>query len=225
MDKRFWAIIGVIAIVFVGFMWFGGNKDKNTTGSDSGDSNATTNHIKGNPDAKVTLLEYGDFQCPVCALYYPVVEQVVAKYKDEVKFQFRHLPLTRIHQHAFAAARAAEAADQQGKFWEMYDLLYQNQQSWASNTNNMDVFKQYATQLSLDVAKFEADFASANVNKLINNDIAAFNKTGIDQATPSFFLNGTRIQNSQLANEQNQPQLEKFSKFIDEELKKQQPAQ
>lgn len=223
MDKRFWAIIGVIAIVFVGFMWFGG-KDKNT-GGDAGDSNAATNHIKANAGAKVTLIEYGDFQCPVCAIYYPVVEQVIEKYKDDIKFQFRHLPLTRIHQHAFAASRAAEAAGMQDKFWEMYGLLYQNQQSWASNTNNMDVFKQYATQLGLDVGKFETDFASATVNKLINNDIAAYNKTGQEQSTPAFFLNGTKIKNSDLANEQNQPQLENFSKLIDEELKKQQPTQ
>lgn len=217
MEKRFWIIIGVIAIAFIGFLWFSNQKDKDTGG---GGTIQASNHVKGNENAKVTLVEYGDFQCPVCGSYYPVVAQVVEKYKDDVKFQFRNLPLSQIHNNAFAAARAAEAASEQGKFWEMYDLLFTNQQAWSQSSNAGNLFKQYAGQLGLDINKYNTDASGSKVNKIVNADIEAFKKTGADMATPAFFLNGKELDLKQLATEQG-PSLEKFSGFIDAELKKQ----
>lgn len=217
MHGKFWAIIGVIVAIFVGIWLFGGNKDK--TGTNSSDTTKATNHIKGKADSDVKLVEYGDFQCPTCGAYYPLVKQLYTTYQDKISFQFRNLPITQIHNHAFAAARAAEAASMQNKFWEMHDLLYENQTAWSSSKNPMDFFRQYANQLGMDSAKFDADFASSEVNKIINNDIAAFKATKNDIATPSFFLNGTKLELKQLVDENGQPDLAKFSALIDEALK------
>jgi protein-disulfide isomerase len=221
MSGRFWAIIGVIAVIFVGFLIFGGDKDdKKNTGS-NGDTATTSNHIKGKTDSKVKLMEYGDFQCPTCSLYYPVVKEVYAKYQDKIAFQFRNLPLTQLHNHAFAAARAAEAASMQGKFWEMHDMLYEGQNGWSGSSSPTNTFKQYAKNLGLNETKFMDDFASSSVNKTINNDIDAFKATESDMATPTFFLNGKKLELRDLVDETGQPQAEKFSAKIDEALKQQ----
>lgn len=158
MSKTFWAIIAVIIVLFGGILLFRGN-DTDTPGMSS--SAKPTQHITGNTKANVTLVEYGDFQCPFCAQYHSIVEQVEEKYKDRIAFQFRHLPLLQIHQNAFASARAAEAADAQGKFWEMYDVLYQRQNEWSSSTKSLEIFSGYAQQLGLNVDQFKQDFASS----------------------------------------------------------------
>jgi protein-disulfide isomerase len=210
MDKRFWAIVGIIIAIFAGLLLVNGNKD-----DDSGNSGNTkampTNHIEGKADSKVKLVEYGDFQCPYCGQYYPIVKQVVEKYQDKVAFQFRNLPLNQIHQNAYAGARAAEAADEQGKFWEMYDTLYQKQSEWSSSKSPSTFFDTYAQQLGLDVNQFKKDFASSKVNNKISADKSEFNKTGEPLSTPTFFLNGKKIQATSV---------EEFSKLIDEALKK-----
>jgi protein-disulfide isomerase len=222
MDKRFWAIIGVIALVFFGILFFRGEKD-GTDSSSKAASGQPTNHVKGPADAKVTLLEYGDFQCPACASFEPVVKTVQEKYAETMKFQFRNLPLTQIHTNAFAAARAAEAADLQGKYWEMHDALYlsTNWSQWTQASDPKPLFWQYAEQLGLNVAKYKTDFAGSTVNSRINADIAAFNKTGQPMSTPSFFINGEPIANSELLDAQNQPSVEAFSRLIDQALAKQ----
>lgn len=219
MDRRFWAIIGVIAVVFVGFLWFGGKQEDK---KEAGKQSTATNHVTGNTSSKVKLVEYGDYQCPVCASYHPAVKQILVKYKDQIAFQFRNLPLSQMHQHAFAGARAAEAAGMQNRFWEMHDLLYQGQAEWSQSSKPMDYFKLYAKQLGLSASKFEADFASDTVNKAINSDVSEFKKTGSNLATPTFFLNGKKLELKQLTDAQGTPQIEKFSKYIDEALKKQQ---
>jgi protein-disulfide isomerase len=152
----------------------------------------------------VTLLEYGDYQCPYCGEYAPVVSQIASAYAPYITFQFRNLPLTSLHPNAFAGARAAEAANLMGKFWQMHDLLYEeNEQyyasnetaaSWVSSTNPLTYFDQFATQLGLNVTKFNTDYSSSAVNNAINSDVAAFAKTGAQEATPTFFLNGKQIQ-------------------------------
>jgi protein-disulfide isomerase len=212
MSARFWAIIGIIIVVFVGILAFS-NKDEN-----GGAAGQTTNHVRGNTSSKVKLVEYGDFQCPVCGSYYPVVTQVLSAYQDKIAFQFRNLPLSQAHQHAFAAARAAEAADKQGKFWDMYDTLFQNQTAWSQLPSVQPQFEQYAKQLGLNVTKFKTDFASSSVNALINNDVAAFKRTGAAMATPTFFLNGKKVEPSQLTDEAKRPSFEKFSAVLDKAL-------
>lgn len=216
MSKQFWAIIAVIVVAFVGILWFNGHK-KNTNNTNT--SAKTSNHVEGNTSSKVTLVEYGDYECPVCGSYYPVVKQVAAKYNTQIAFQFRNLPLSQVHQFAFASARAAEAASLQGKFWEMHDALYEGQTTWAQSQNPNTYFTQYAQQLGLDMTKYQQDFASSAVNDTINADISAFKATGNQEATPTFFLNGKKLEPTQLTDSNHLPQLDKFSALIDAALK------
>src|SRR5438445_5809541 len=116
MSKQFLAIIAAIVILFAGAVIVSSHKSNSNSSSKS--SGAATEHFTGNPQSNVTLTEYGDYECPYCEQYSTTVQQVVAINKDKIRFQFRNFPLIGIHQNAFAAARAAEAADQQGKFWE-----------------------------------------------------------------------------------------------------------
>jgi len=216
MSKRFWAIIAVLVVAFVGILWFNGHK-KNANNVNT--SAKTSNHVEGKVNSKVTLVEYGDYECPVCGGYYATVKQVQAKYNDTVAFQFRNLPLSQVHQFAFASARAAEAASLQGKFWEMHDLLYENQNTWVSASDPNSYFTQYATQLGLNITKYQQDFASSAVNDTINADIDAFKATGDDMATPTFFLNGKKLDPTQLTDASHVPQLDKFSAILDNALK------
>lgn len=220
MDKRFLAILGVIIAVFLGILFFGNHGSGNNGGSSG--NGQPTNHVEGNLNSKVTLLMYGDYECPVCENYFTTVAQVEQKYASEIKFQFRNLPLTQIHPNALAGARAAEAADMQGKFWQMHDTLYeaQNWEEWSTSSNPEPYFWNYAAQLGLNVNKFKNDFASTAVNDRIQDDLTAFGKTGEQEATPTFFLNGKYIPNSELVDSQNQePSVNAFSNVINAALK------
>ena len=188
MSKTFWAIIAVIVVVFGGILLFNGKKN-----GASGSSAQPTSHIEGNGSTGITLTEYGDYECPYCGEFYPFVKQVAAKYNDQIHFQFRNLPLIQIHQNALVAARAAEAASAQGKFWEMHDLLYENQSAWVNSSKPQTIFDQYATQLQLNIPQFDKDAASSHINDIIDADLAAFDKTGAEKSTPAFFIDGKQI--------------------------------
>lgn len=214
MDKRFWTVIAVVLVSFLGIVYINNSKQEVSI--------EPTNHIYGNQSSKVTLEEYGDYQCPACVSFAPITNEVREKYKDTVKFQFRNLPLTQIHPNAYAAARAAEAADKQGKFWEMHDLLYaqSNWTAWTNATNPEPYFEQYAKQLKLNVTTFKSDARSEAVNNRITSDIATFDATKQQKATPAFFINGTYIKSNELIDEKGQPSVEAFSKLLDAELAK-----
>jgi protein-disulfide isomerase len=216
MDKRFAAILAAIVIIFAGIVLVGRNNDKGAEGASNTKAQAT-NHVKGEGSKGVTLVEYGDFQCPVCAAYEPAVRQVYEKYKDDIKIQFRHFPLQSIHENALAGSRAAEAAGLQGKFWEMHDLLYDNQQSWAKSGSPQTFFEQYAQQVGVNVDQYKKDFASSKVNDTVNADMAEGTKLKIT-GTPAFFIDGKEIPNTDVSTE-NRPDLEKFSKIIDDAIK------
>jgi protein-disulfide isomerase len=215
MSKQFWALLLIIVLAFVGVVVY---TDHKNTSDQPVSKGQPTNHVEGKGTGGVTLVEYGDFQCPVCATFFAVTQQVQAKYNDQIKFQFRNLPLTSLHPNAFSAARAAEAAGLQGKYFEMHDLLYQNQTIWSSSSTAFDYFTQYAQQLKLNTTKFSADYKSTKVNDAINADITAFKKTGDDMATPTYYLNGKKIENTQLLDASNQPSVAAFSKLIDAAL-------
>jgi protein-disulfide isomerase len=210
MTKSFWAILAIVAVILGGIFVLSSKNDPS-----QGSTTAATKHVEGKGSTGITFQEYGDYQCPVCGSFYPAVKEVQTKYNDQLFFQFSNLPLTSLHPNAFAAARAAEAAGLQNKYFEMYDLLYQNQQVWSSSSSAETIFTGYANQLGLNTTKFKQDFASSKVNTAINADIAAFKKTGADQATPTFFLDGKKINNTDLFDSNNQPSVEKFSKLID----------
>lgn len=204
MSNRFLVFVIVIVVGFFGFVAMSKKKSTNKPGSST--SSQTSNHVEGENKAGVTLVEFGDFQCPACKQYFPVVEQVVEKHKANIQFQFRHFPLTKIHRHAFEGSRAAEAASKQGKFWEMYRILYQDQDSWSTQTDPLPTLIGYASQLGLNTEQFKTDYASSAVNDIINGDLAEANKVGAD-STPTFVLNGKKL-------DKNPESAEAFDKLI-----------
>lgn len=206
MNKQFIAVLVVVVAALFGIFALASKSSDNNGPAVTGEP---SNHVVGEGKKNVTLTEYGDFECPACKQYYPLVQQVKQDYGDDITFQFRHFPLVQIHPNAFLAARAAEAAGLQGKFFEMHDLLYENQDSWKSAPNVNAVFEGYAQQLGLDVAKFKTDAASEQANATINADIKAGQAIGAN-STPTFVLNGQKIENPTTP--------EDFKKVIDEAI-------
>ncbi len=154
---------------------------------------AASDHSKGSDKPKLTLIEYSDFQCPACAVYYPVVKQLAEEFKSDVLFVYRNFPLPQ-HANAFPAARAAEAAGKQGKFWEMHDKLFETQIAWENSVRPYGTFSRYATELGLNLDQFEADYDSSAVKNKIDADIKSGQSAGVN-GTPSFYLNGVKINN------------------------------
>ena len=149
--------------------------------------------VKGARDAKVVLIEYSDFQCPACAFYYPLLKKFAEEFGSELAIAYRHFPLP-THQNAKSAAYAAEAAGQQGKFWEMHNLIFDNQNSWKDKRSVDEIFINYAQTLNLNLDQFKTDFASKEIKKKVES--AYQNATGLGlNSTPTFFLNGKKISN------------------------------
>lgn len=209
MSKRFLIIMAALVLLFIGVIVFG--KDGDDSSSNNGDNSSQgSNYVLGAGTDGVTLVEFGDFQCPACGSYYSVLKQVKEKYGDRIKFQFRHFPLVQIHQNAMVAHRAAEAAGRQDKFWEMHDLLYERQQAWQDSSNPTTIMEDYASELGLNIDKFKTDFASASVNDTIQADIKAGQALGAS-STPTFVLNGNKL-------EPLPTDVAGFSKLIDEAI-------
>jgi len=150
-----------------------------------------SDQIAGDPSAKVTLVEYSDFQCPACAFYAPVVTQVLDKFKDKMRLVYREFPLPQ-HQNAELAAQAAEAAGKQGKFWEMHDLLFSKQNEWGESASARSIFAGYAGTLGIALDRFNSDMDSSAVTQKVADDVASGLASGVN-ATPTFFLNGKQI--------------------------------
>ena len=150
-------------------------------------------NIKGDKEAATTLIEYSDFQCPACGSYYPIVKKVTEDLSAKVRFAYRHFPLPQ-HKNAKLAATVAEAAGKQDKFWEMHDLIFQNQSDWSEEKNAAILFAKYAQDIGLDLARFQTDIASDDIKAKIENDYKSGVKAGVN-STPSFFLNGKKMDN------------------------------
>lgn len=191
MDKRFLGILIGAILVLVGVFVFTAPKDEKSVDLGSNGNLYTIqsyDHVRGKKDSKVILIEYGDFQCPSCLAYFPYGRQTFEKYGDKIAFIYRQFPLTQIHPNAMSAARAAEAAAKQNKFWEMHDKLYETQSSWANNAMNASKnFESLAKDLSLNIDQFKTDYASSEVNDRINTSINNGNKQGVT-GTPTLFL-------------------------------------
>lgn len=142
----------------------------------------------GPRDARVVVVEFGDFECPACGAEFPVVKQLMDQYKDRVRFVFRDLPLTDIHPNALNAALAANCAFEQGKFWEMHDTLYTHQDALAEED-----LKRYAVQLGLNSVQFGDCWQSSKYLDEVENDTQTALSAGV-QATPTFFINGQPVQ-------------------------------
>ena len=144
---------------------------------------------RGPSSAPVVIEEFADFECPSCAGFEPIIRQVKTIYGDKVRVVFRHYPLTQIHQKAYDAARATEAAGMQGKFWEMHDLLYDKQKDWTVSGDHRAEFANYAQQIGLDVERFKTDMLGMVTAQRVDADKKRGDSAQI-RSTPSAFLNG-----------------------------------
>src|SRR6266542_284283 len=147
-------------------------------------------HIQGKDTSPLTLVEYGDYECPYCGQAYPIIKQVQKHFGSKLRFVFRNFPITQIHPHAQQAAEAAESAAVQIKFWEMHDYLYEHQQ--ALDDKNLE---KYAGILGLDMVKYKNDFYKHVYAGRVREDFLSGVRSGV-KGTPSFYLNGLRYNNS-----------------------------
>ncbi|MEK7116828.1 MAG: thioredoxin domain-containing protein [Patescibacteria group bacterium] len=151
-------------------------------------------NVKGNASSSVLIIEYSDFECPACRTYYTIMRELLVEFGDKTTFVYRHFPLIGIHANAEFAARAAEAASKQGKFWEMHDLLFEKQNEWAKVADVEPMFESYAVLLGISVEQFKTDWQSKAVKDFVKVQRSNATKLGL-QGTPSFFINGKIIQN------------------------------
>jgi protein-disulfide isomerase len=147
-------------------------------------------HIQGPGDAAVTLVEYGDYECPYCGAAYPIIKEVQARMGERLRFVFRNFPITTSHPHAEQAAEAAEAAARQGRFWQMHDLLYENQRRLRDED-----LRAYAEQVGLDVEPFDKELAEHVHAARVREDFMSGVRSGVN-GTPTFYVNGVRHDDS-----------------------------
>jgi len=183
--KNPWTIIGLVTVLlFAGAFYFAGQAKK---AGNEGIEIIT--HAKGNAESAVVLTEYSDFQCPACGATFPLVTQLLNQYADDLRFEYKHFPIERLHPYALQAAMAAEAAGQQGKFFEFHDLLFENQDEWSRSATPNLFFAQYAEQLGLDMDQFKRQSNASALRDKVQAEMAEGRDLGIT-GTPTFFLNG-----------------------------------
>ncbi len=152
----------------------------------------TLAHVRGNPEAPVTLEEFADFQCPPCGQFAPFAEELLREYDSRLRVVFRNFPLP-VHEHAREAALAAEAAGFQRKFWEMHDTLYREQSAWSKAPNARELFESYAGTLGLNMDQFKKDMDSDKARERVDSDHALGDSLGI-KLTPTLFINNRAVE-------------------------------
>jgi protein-disulfide isomerase len=226
---------GVLLVAIIGglALWSGGSSKGNSNGTKT-PSNGQTNSSKekmipanapaganppnyaGSPTATVTLEEFADFQCPTCAAKHPVMNEIKSIYGTRIYFIYRDFPLDiPAHDKSYDASVAAEAAGFQGKFWDMQNLLFSNQQAWTSAPTYKEMWKGYATKLGLDVAKWENDMLGIQAKSRVDEDKKRGKAIGVN-STPTLFINGVNVDVSDMTTEG-------LRKLIDAELQKTAP--
>ncbi len=189
-------IIGmvIVAAVFFGFLTLNKNRFQGQIGANKTPVNVE-NLIRddsdqiGPKDSKVTIVEFADFECEACGAAHPTVKRILEEYKGKIRFVRRHFPLPG-HANAILASQVAEAAEEQGKFWEMHNKLYESQIEWGEKQESeIETFIQYATDLGLDIEQFKQSIESNKAMEKINRDKADGEVVGV-RATPTFFING-----------------------------------
>jgi protein-disulfide isomerase len=186
--KNPWIVISIIVAVLVGgSVWYSLRVEKTYN-----EGITVADHIKGGVDAKVTLVEYSDFQCPACGQFEPVVEEVLGQYGDQIKFEYKNFPLIQLHPFAESAAVAAEAAAQQGKYFEFHDMLFAKQGEWTKGISPSSFYSQYAKELGMDVSLFARHQRSSILRDKVKADYKAAVAMGLT-STPTFYLNGQKM--------------------------------
>ena len=225
-------IIGAVLIIAViGGVWFYGSSKATPTGNTNRAANSgnTTKPSQiptnapqgaqppnqaGSPTAAVTLEEFADFQCPQCAAKHPVLNEIKSMYGTRIHFIFRDFPLAiPAHDKSYDAAVAAEAAGMQGKFWDMQNLLFSNQQLWTAAPTYKQIWKDYAQKIGLDMEKWETDMAGLGAKTRVNADLERGKALGVN-STPTLYINGVAIDFERDFN------LDSLKRLIDVELQK-----
>ena len=186
-DGKFFLSVVIAAILIIGgVVFYSARKPAATTNVDT-----AVGEKRGPEDAKVKIIEFGDFQCPACGAAEPKLRIALNNNPADTQLIFRNFPLP-MHSNAIPAAKAAAAAGVQQKFWEMHDILFDKQEEWSNLSDPMPKFLEYAQQLSLDTNKFQTDWGSDAVAKKVTDDQAYGNSLGVNQ-TPTFYVNGKQI--------------------------------
>lgn len=218
-SKKFWEenkvnILGwgFILLVVIGIFFLAASGNQRRQEAEVGELSVRAgDHISGNSDAKVTFIEYADFECPACQYYsLSVLPQLKEEMGDRVRFVFRHFPLVSIHPNAIPAGRASEAAAKQGKFQEMYSLLFANQADWSRAEDPRATFVTYAEQIGLNVEQFATDYNNPEAEERVRRDLRGGESIGVD-STPSFYINGKKVTGLTGGRE-----LERFTRLIEE---------
>lgn len=206
MMKRFlpFTIIALVLLValLVGWMLLRSPEAGNGSNTPAGSRSETTGanispgasppHMSGDASAPVTIEEFGDFQCPPCGFLHPELKKLEAEFGSRLRVIFRERPMMQIHEHALMAARAAEAAGLQGRFWEMHDKLFESQKDWSELPEVRTVFTGYARSLGLDLDRFNRDVDGPAVETRIFLDGARAHALGIE-GTPTLLLNNREV--------------------------------
>ncbi|MEA4910737.1 hypothetical protein SDC9_07769 [bioreactor metagenome] len=203
------SILAIIVILF-GLNYFISQKNKNNT--EVVDKVANNQTTMGDPDSKVKIVAYSDFQCPACAgfgIVFPeVYKNIIEKYgPTSLSLVYKYFPLTSIHPNALLAGYSAEAAGNQGKFWEMHDILFEKQSDWGNVLDAKSKIEGYARDIGLDMAKFISDRDSGEVQKIVNDSLTEAKKLGLTH-TPFVFMNGLEMTNLSLSAEDIQNRIE-----------------
>ena len=182
----------LISVGFGGYkLWQWINTPQTGTGDSEILNVKSDDWVKGNSDAKITIIEYADFECPACAIYSTeVMKKLMDEYKDDLRIVYRHFPLPQ-HKKAVDASKASEAAGRQGKFWEMHDLLYEKQDDWSTSGNVKGKLLEYTESLGINKDQYEKDFESDETLQSIKNDEAEGYALRIN-STPTFYVNGKK---------------------------------
>lgn len=213
-----------LLVAFLGGCGSGGGNNGARNTNSANNSRATQNnyatapvgaspaHFKGGQAAKVVIEEFADYECPTCATLHPTVQQIQAAFGDRIKIIFRNFPLMQIHPKAYDAAVAAEAAGLQGKFWEMQNQLFTNQQFWKTSSDHRKTFEEYAQKIGLDVQKFRNDMSGIEAKERVDKDLERARAINVG-STPSFYINGRLIPHEDT-------EFNRFRQVVEAELRK-----
>ncbi|HMF55544.1 MAG TPA: thioredoxin domain-containing protein [Pyrinomonadaceae bacterium] len=189
-------IIGAVLIIAAGSVYWLVRKSKQNglanTNVNAQSNTASDAHVRGNASAPVTVEEFGDFQCPPCGRMYPELKKIEQEFGEKIKVVFHNFPIVSQHKFAMIAAEAAEAAGFQGKYWEMHDKLYENQQAWATSDDPGPAFIGYAREIGLDLERFTRDMNGPEAKRRVESDMRDGETRGV-QATPTFLVNGRML--------------------------------